>query len=297
MTLNSYLYTFVITGICLALMLGFLSIYIRTHKRSPLLMCLLYSVYVFSELVRNLTLLMRPGQPYIPSVLVCLSCLLMELLYGLILWDQANRPVSKAELIVLILLGTFAAVLSFFPASFLLSDSLSIYIFIWGIFKLRPVRKRDRRTYVLFILSIIFSTFYVVLTLLYLSSHLKLMFAFTPFFLTTPLGELMFYVTIAASTVDLFSQIHALKRPLPSDPPTAASPIPSISAQFALSPREQDVLALIAQGKSAKEIGQELFISEGTVKVHTHNIYQKLGISSRRQVYQLMMEYQTGQKS
>ena len=59
----------------------------------------------------------------------------------------------------------------------------------------------------------------------------------------------------------------------------------------------QDGFALIADGKSAREIGQTLFISEGTVKVHTHNIYQKLNISGRRQVYQLILEYQTGQRN
>lgn len=48
-----------------------------------------------------------------------------------------------------------------------------------------------------------------------------------------------------------------------------------------LSRREQEVLALIAEGCSNKQISQQLFVSTGTVKWHTSNIYGKLGVESR----------------
>jgi len=48
-----------------------------------------------------------------------------------------------------------------------------------------------------------------------------------------------------------------------------------------LSPRETEILALIAQGKANKEIASELFISVNTVKVHVSNIFQKIEVSSR----------------
>src|SRR5437660_2875486 len=48
-----------------------------------------------------------------------------------------------------------------------------------------------------------------------------------------------------------------------------------------LSEREIDVLKLMAQGKSNKEIGSALFISEGTVKSHVKNIFAKLNVISR----------------
>ena len=50
-----------------------------------------------------------------------------------------------------------------------------------------------------------------------------------------------------------------------------------------LSKREFDVLSLIAQGLSNREIAQRLVLSVGTVKVHTRNIYSKLGVCSRTQ--------------
>lgn len=48
-----------------------------------------------------------------------------------------------------------------------------------------------------------------------------------------------------------------------------------------LSEREIDVLKLMSQGKSNKEIGSALFISEGTVKSHVKSIFAKLNVMSR----------------
>lgn len=59
----------------------------------------------------------------------------------------------------------------------------------------------------------------------------------------------------------------------------------SIESQLVepLTEREMEVLQLIAEGLSNREIAQQLFLSLSTVKVHTHNIYGKLGINSRTQ--------------
>ncbi|MCL4303585.1 MAG: helix-turn-helix transcriptional regulator [Anaerolineae bacterium] len=50
-----------------------------------------------------------------------------------------------------------------------------------------------------------------------------------------------------------------------------------------LSKRELEILSLMAQGLTNPEIGQQIFISDQTVKVHTRNIFGKLGVNSRRQ--------------
>lgn len=51
----------------------------------------------------------------------------------------------------------------------------------------------------------------------------------------------------------------------------------------ALTHREEQILRLIAQGLSNREISGNLSISESTVENHIHHIYDKLGISNRAQ--------------
>jgi len=50
---------------------------------------------------------------------------------------------------------------------------------------------------------------------------------------------------------------------------------------FGLSPREREVLSLIALGRTNREIGDRLYISQKTVGVHVGNILAKLGVSGR----------------
>jgi DNA-binding NarL/FixJ family response regulator len=48
-----------------------------------------------------------------------------------------------------------------------------------------------------------------------------------------------------------------------------------------LTPRESEILALVAEGRTNGEIGKQLFISTKTVSVHVSNILGKLGAASR----------------
>jgi two-component system nitrate/nitrite response regulator NarP len=49
----------------------------------------------------------------------------------------------------------------------------------------------------------------------------------------------------------------------------------------AISPREQQVALLVARGFRNKEVAHKLGITERTVKLHVHKIFQKLGVRSR----------------
>jgi two-component system nitrate/nitrite response regulator NarL len=55
----------------------------------------------------------------------------------------------------------------------------------------------------------------------------------------------------------------------------------SASERVALSPREREVLALIAEGMSAPDIGRKLHLSPATIKGHLQSLYEKLGVSER----------------
>lgn len=49
----------------------------------------------------------------------------------------------------------------------------------------------------------------------------------------------------------------------------------------ALTTREGEVLWLLAEGRTAQKIGEELHLSEATIKTHLHNLYEKLDVSDR----------------
>ncbi|MDH3997374.1 MAG: response regulator transcription factor [Desulfuromonadales bacterium] len=48
-----------------------------------------------------------------------------------------------------------------------------------------------------------------------------------------------------------------------------------------LTPRETEIMCLVAQGMSNRQISEKLLVREGTVKIHVHNIYGKLGFNNR----------------
>lgn len=69
-------------------------------------------------------------------------------------------------------------------------------------------------------------------------------------------------------------------------PPAAATPTsgPADAAAIeSLSPREREILALLARGLSNKELARELSVSENTIKTHLANLYAKLGVGRRTQ--------------
>jgi DNA-binding NarL/FixJ family response regulator len=61
----------------------------------------------------------------------------------------------------------------------------------------------------------------------------------------------------------------------------ARGELPPRSNPEALTSRESDVLTLLAQGLTNKDIAQSLFLSVRTIEAHLRNIYDKLGVSSR----------------
>jgi DNA-binding CsgD family transcriptional regulator len=58
-----------------------------------------------------------------------------------------------------------------------------------------------------------------------------------------------------------------------------------------ITPRELEILELIAQGMSNREIAGKLFVSENTVKTHSSRVFDKLGARRRTQAVQLGKEF------
>jgi DNA-binding NarL/FixJ family response regulator len=79
---------------------------------------------------------------------------------------------------------------------------------------------------------------------------------------------------------NVIRQVHGGKRYIPPD---LAAQLAEHIGDSALSPRELEVLRHLAGGNRNRDIGELLFISEETVKVHVKNIMEKLGAGDRTQ--------------
>jgi DNA-binding NarL/FixJ family response regulator len=72
--------------------------------------------------------------------------------------------------------------------------------------------------------------------------------------------------------------------------PPAAGDTASQQRAASLTGREREVVRMIAAGLRNRDIGERLSISENTVKVHLHNIYEKLGVEGRMELLLLAQE-------
>jgi DNA-binding CsgD family transcriptional regulator len=61
--------------------------------------------------------------------------------------------------------------------------------------------------------------------------------------------------------------------------------------ELEITPRELEILELIAKGMSNREIAEKLFVSENTVKTHSSRVFDKLGAKRRTQAVQLGKEF------
>lgn len=60
--------------------------------------------------------------------------------------------------------------------------------------------------------------------------------------------------------------------------------IENFCVTYELTNRQKDIVTLIIEGDSNKEISEKLFITEGTVKTHIYNIFKKVEVTSRQQI-------------
>jgi DNA-binding CsgD family transcriptional regulator len=80
--------------------------------------------------------------------------------------------------------------------------------------------------------------------------------------------------------IELLAQRGRLRLEEPADT-TAAPTAPSSAASLGLTQREAEVLALVAEGRTNRQIGETLFITPKTASVHVSRILAKLGVTGR----------------
>ena len=89
------------------------------------------------------------------------------------------------------------------------------------------------------------------------------------------------YLLKGASTEELITAIETVLSGEMAVPAMVANRLVERSAYVNLTPRELEILQWIAKGKSNKEIGQILVITEGTIKTHVNSLLEKLNVSDR----------------
>ncbi|MFI6298720.1 response regulator [Nonomuraea sp. NPDC050790] len=101
------------------------------------------------------------------------------------------------------------------------------------------------------------------------------------------------YLLKDTSAEDLLAAVYAAARGETVLSPSVATKLVTrlrAPAAPALTPREAEVLALVARGLTNAEVGRRLFISETTVKTHLLRVFGKLGVSDRTAAVTTAME-------
>jgi two-component system NarL family response regulator len=90
-----------------------------------------------------------------------------------------------------------------------------------------------------------------------------------------------------ATSRELVDAIRAVQQGKTVVAPSVAAKLAERVTQPALTARELSVLRLVVNGKANKEIADDLFISEGTVKIHMTHLFEKLAVASRTEAIAL----------
>jgi two-component system nitrate/nitrite response regulator NarP len=87
-----------------------------------------------------------------------------------------------------------------------------------------------------------------------------------------------------ALLLDCLQAVEAGRRWIDPDLTERAAGVGKDGGATVLTPRERKLVALVAQGMRNREIAAELGITEGTVKVYLHSIFDKMGVASRTEL-------------
>ncbi|MEF9841341.1 MAG: LuxR C-terminal-related transcriptional regulator [Raoultibacter sp.] len=72
--------------------------------------------------------------------------------------------------------------------------------------------------------------------------------------------------------------------------------VSSLAKEHDLSPREEEVLQLVARKKTVAQIEEDLYVAQGTIKAHISHIYRKLDVHSRNELHELLEDSSPDQK-
>ena len=100
------------------------------------------------------------------------------------------------------------------------------------------------------------------------------------------------YVVVTRRTFSFDETIEGIAPDAPEvivrDVDTLEAHVENLAARYALTPRERDVMALLARGNNSQRVEEKLSIKHNTVKFHARNVYAKLGVHSQQELIDLV---------
>lgn len=116
-----------------------------------------------------------------------------------------------------------------------------------------------------------------------------------PLVMVMPLLLCFFWLLSERTMFDCLGDAPApVKEPRADGVPGIGRVVDELSIRCGLTPREREVLALLARGKNQPSIMKELSISKGTAHAHTAHIYQKMGVHGQQELIELVESRMAG---
>ena len=277
-----FFYSYALTLLTAAVFVGFGALYIRRKKRLHLLVALLFGLYLIDimflwmvEFIPEFAGLfqdMQTGHPF----LYTLFNTLIILTYRAILGDLLDHPISNVEAAFWLL--CFVGIIAEWSikndlyrvaADLIFPYTLQIWTIVsafWIYARQRDVVERSRGRAAIFF-AIVYSTC-EILEIISTSNTLRSIFF-----------EALGLIYTVSGVIYLWQRVRENRQQVLNMQPLA------FAQEHDLTRREGEILKLLLEHKTNREIGEELCISTGTVKTHVRHIYEKIGVTSREELY------------
>lgn len=277
-----FFYSYALTLLTAAVFVGFGALYIRRKKRLHLLVTLLFGLYLIDimflwmvEFIPEFAGLfqdMQTGHPF----LYTLFNTFIILTYRAILGDLLDHPISNVEAAFWLL--CFVGIIAEWSikndlyrvaADLIFPYTLQIWTIVsafWIYARQRDVVERSRGRAAIFF-AIVYSTC-EILEIISTSNTLRSIFF-----------EALGLIYTVSGAIYLWRRVRENRQQVLNMQPLA------FAQEHDLTRREGEILKLLLEHKTNREIGEELCISTGTVKTHVRHIYEKIGVTSREELY------------
>ena len=277
-----FFYSYALTLLTAAVFVGFGALYIRRKKRLHLLVALLFGLYLIDimflwmvEFIPEFAGLFQDMQTGHPFVYTLFNTLII-LTYRAILGDLLDHPISNVEAAFWLL--CFVGIIAEWSikndlyrvaADLIFPYTLQIWTIVsafWIYARQRDVVERSRGRAAIFF-AIVYSTC-EILEIISTSNTLRSIFF-----------EALGLIYTVSGVIYLWQRVRENRQQVLNMQPLA------FAQEHDLTRREGEILKLLLEHKTNREIGEELCISTGTVKTHVRHIYEKIGVTSREELY------------